>query len=82
MPLVILDGVGCRTGTSRSTTTARKGQGQRRCHAVITFSADETTDIGYESGTPVSPAYTTAASTFTGQIHQFHKEHHYVESIG
>ena len=33
------------------------------------FSADETTDIGYESGTPVSRDYTTAASKFTGKIH-------------
>ena len=33
------------------------------------FSADETTDIGYESGTTVSPDYTVATSRFTGKIH-------------
>ena len=32
------------------------------------FSADETTDIGYESGTPVSPDYTPKDSKFTGKI--------------
>ena len=32
------------------------------------FSADETTDIGYESGTPVSPDYTAGTSRFTGKI--------------
>jgi arylsulfatase len=35
------------------------------------FSADETADIGYESGTPVSTDYSTenATSRFTGKIH-------------
>ena len=32
------------------------------------FSADETTDIGYESGTTVSPDYTAHTSTFNGKI--------------
>ena len=32
------------------------------------FSADETTDIGYESGTTVSPDYTAHGSRFNGQI--------------
>ena len=35
---------------------------------AIIFSADETTDIGYETGTPVSPDYTSATSKFTGKI--------------
>ena len=34
----------------------------------LVFSADETTDIGYESGTTVSSAYTAATSRFTGKI--------------
>ena len=34
----------------------------------MVFSADETTDIGYESGTTVSPDYTAATSRFTGKI--------------
>ncbi|WP_238443093.1 sulfatase-like hydrolase/transferase [Salsipaludibacter albus] len=37
-------------------------------HPMV-FSADETTDIGYESGTTVSPDYTTATSRFTGTLH-------------
>ena len=32
------------------------------------FSADETTDIGYESGTTVSPDYTLETSRFNGKI--------------
>jgi hypothetical protein len=32
------------------------------------FSADETTDIGYESGTTVTPDYTARTSRFTGRI--------------
>ena len=32
------------------------------------FSADETTDVGYESGTTVSPDYTAHTSRFTGKI--------------
>ena len=33
------------------------------------FSADETTDVGYESGTSVSPEYSARTSRFTGKIH-------------
>ena len=33
------------------------------------FSADETTDIGYESGTTVTQDYTSHGSRFTGKIH-------------
>jgi len=36
---------------------------------AIVFSADETTDIGYESGTSVTTDYTVATSRFTGKIH-------------
>jgi hypothetical protein len=32
------------------------------------FSADETTDVGYESGTTVSSDYTAHSSRFTGNI--------------
>jgi arylsulfatase len=32
------------------------------------FSADETTDVGYESGTTVSPEYTSHTSAFSGTI--------------
>jgi len=34
----------------------------------MVFSADETTDVGYESGTPVAADYTTKTSRFTGKI--------------
>jgi hypothetical protein len=33
------------------------------------FSADETTDIGNETGTTVTPDYTAQDSRFTGKIH-------------
>ena len=33
------------------------------------FSCDETTDVGRESGTPVTPDYDRASSVFTGKIH-------------
>ncbi|MCU0507797.1 MAG: sulfatase-like hydrolase/transferase [Anaerolineae bacterium] len=36
---------------------------------AMIFSADETLDIGYEAGTPVSPSYTTHTSKFNGKIH-------------
>jgi len=35
----------------------------------MVFSADETTDIGYGSGTTVTPDYTAGTSRFTGRIH-------------
>ena len=43
-------------------------------HPMI-FSADETTDIGYESGTTVSPDYTAQDSRFTGKIHWVQIDH-------
>ncbi len=45
------------------------GQGRIQATQPMIFSADETTDIGYESGTPVSPDYDTHSSKFTGKIH-------------
>ncbi len=45
------------------------GTGRVEATQPIIFSADETTDIGYESGTPVTPDYTAATSKFTGKIH-------------
>jgi arylsulfatase len=45
------------------------GQGRVAATQPMIFSADETTDIGYESGTTVSPDYTTHSSKFTGKIH-------------
>jgi arylsulfatase len=34
----------------------------------MVFSADETTDLGYESGATVSPDYTAHSSKFNGKI--------------
>lgn len=45
------------------------GTGRVGATQPMVFSADETTDVGYESGTPVSPDYTPQSSRFTGKIH-------------
>jgi len=45
------------------------GKGRVAVTQPMIFSSDETTDIGYESGTPVSPDYTTQGSKFSGKIH-------------
>ena len=44
------------------------GSGRVEATHPMIFSADETTDIGYESGTTVSPDYTAHTSRFTGKI--------------
>ena len=46
------------------------GAGRVEATQPMVFSADETTDVGYESGTAVSAHYTTATSRFRGTIHQ------------
>jgi arylsulfatase A-like enzyme len=45
------------------------GTGRVEATQAMIFSADETTDIGYESGTTVSPDYDAHGSRFTGKIH-------------
>jgi len=45
------------------------GRGRVEVTQAMVFSADETTDIGYESGTTVSPDYDAHGSRFTGRIH-------------
>jgi arylsulfatase len=45
------------------------GTGRVEATQAMIFSADETTDIGYESGTTVSPDYSTRTSRFTGKVH-------------
>ncbi len=45
------------------------GTGRVQATQAMVFSADETTDIGDESGTPVSPDYSVHSSKFTGKIH-------------
>ncbi|MCC7163936.1 MAG: arylsulfatase [Anaerolineae bacterium] len=44
------------------------GKGRVAATQAMIFSADETTDVGYESGTPVSPDYTAESSKFNGKI--------------
>jgi arylsulfatase A-like enzyme len=44
------------------------GHGRVEATQAMIFSADETTDIGYESGTCVTPDYSAATSRFTGSI--------------
>ena len=45
------------------------GSGRVGATQPMVFSADETTDIGYESGTSVSSGYDARTSRFTGKIH-------------
>jgi arylsulfatase len=47
---------------------AAVGTGRVGATQAMIFSADETTDIGYESGTTVTADYTAATSRFTGRI--------------
>jgi arylsulfatase A-like enzyme len=44
------------------------GEGRVEQTVPMMFSCDETTDIGRESGTPVSPDYTRNTSVFTGKV--------------
>jgi arylsulfatase len=44
------------------------GNGRVGATQAMIFSADETTDIGYESGTTVTADYTAPTSRFTGKI--------------
>ena len=45
------------------------GAGRVGATQPLVFSADETTDVGYSSGTAVSPDYTPQSSRFSGRIH-------------
>jgi arylsulfatase len=45
------------------------GAGRVDMTQPMVFSMDETTDIGHDSGTPVTPDYSVHASKFTGKIH-------------
>ena len=64
------DGGGlAKGGTSPCTTTApRPARAGSSATQPMIFSADETTDIGYESGTTVTADYTAHTSRFTGKI--------------
>jgi arylsulfatase len=45
------------------------GRGRVAATQPIIFSADETTDVGYESGTTVTSDYSSRGSRFSGRIH-------------
>ena len=45
------------------------GTGRVGATQPMIFSADETTDIGYESGTTVTTDYDADSSRFTGKLH-------------
>jgi hypothetical protein len=45
------------------------GTGRVGATQAMIFSADETTDIGHETGTTVTADYTARSSRFTGKIH-------------
>ena len=45
------------------------GEGRVEATVPMAFSADETTDVGRDTGTGVSPDYPTGDNEFTGRIH-------------
>jgi arylsulfatase len=47
----------------------KTGEGRIERTVPMNFSCDETTDVGRESGTPVTPDYDRKSSVFTGKIH-------------
>jgi hypothetical protein len=61
--------VRARAATSRYCDGKAVGKGRVDQTQGFAFSADETTDIGYESGTSASPDYDAHTSRFNGKIH-------------
>jgi arylsulfatase len=64
------DGGGFNKGGSVKLYCGGKEVGSGRVEQTqgFIFSADETTDVGYESGTTVSPDYTSHTSRFNGRL--------------
>ncbi len=48
----------------------RVGVGRVEATVPMVFSLDETTDVGRDTGTAVSPDYTTGDNAFTGRVHR------------
>src|SRR5436190_15375051 len=44
------------------------GEGRVEATVPMIYSADETCDVGYDAGTPVSEDYTSSASRFNGSV--------------
>ncbi len=66
----VYDGGGPGKGGTATLYCAGKEVGKGRVEQTqgVIFSADETTDIGCETGTTVSPDYTAHTSRFNGKI--------------
>jgi arylsulfatase len=47
---------------------AKAGEGRVEATVPMLFSADETTDVGSDGGTPVSDDYGPKTSTFSGRV--------------
>ena len=64
------DGGGLGKGGNVSLYYDGKKVGEGRINRTVpmAFSADETTDVGRDTGTPVSKDYTVASSHFTGKV--------------
>jgi arylsulfatase len=45
------------------------GEGRLDATVPMAFSGDETTDVGRDTGTPVSPDYTAKGNEFSGTVH-------------
>ena len=65
------DGGGLAKGASISMYVDGDKAGEGRIDATVplVFSADETTDVGRDTGTGVSPDYRTGDNSFSGRIH-------------
>lgn len=46
----------------------KAGEGRVEATVPMIYSGDETCDVGYNSGTPVSEDYTSQNSRFTGKV--------------
>ena len=64
------DGGGLAKGGTATLYVDGKQVGEGRVNATVPmiYSADETCDLGSDTGTPVSDDYTSATSTFTGTV--------------
>jgi hypothetical protein len=67
--VILLDEVDFGASITLYYDGASVGTGRVEATQAIIFSADETTDIGHETGTCVTPDYTPTTSRFTGKIH-------------
>jgi len=65
------DGGGLAKGGTATLFIDGKKAGDGRINATVPmiYSADETCDIGCDTGTPVSDDYSSADSAFTGTVH-------------